>query len=216
VRKVFARLGRVSPAMVVSMLALFVALTGTAVATTSALITGKQIKNGSITGLDIKNKSVTATDIKGRLRGATGARGPQGLAGPQGPQGPQGAQGIQGPAGQAVAFARVMSDGTLMPTDPPGNPVFAGQHKNVAQDNITHEADTGVYCFNVAFRPRSAMVAGDNLNASLADDNNWIVSVALDRGAGLDLCPGADARVVTTHVGDPPTNEDHGFVIWFE
>ena len=83
-RKVFARLGRVSPAMVVAMLALFVALTGTAVATTSALITGKQIKNGSITGLDIKNKSVTATDIKGRLRGATGARGPQGRRGRKG------------------------------------------------------------------------------------------------------------------------------------
>jgi hypothetical protein len=49
--------------MGVAMLALFVALTGTAVATTSALITGKQIKNGSITGLDIKNKSVTATGI---------------------------------------------------------------------------------------------------------------------------------------------------------
>lgn len=202
--------------MVVAMLALFVALTGTAVATTSVLITGKQIKNGSITGLDIKNKSVTATDIKGRLCGATGPRGPQGAAGPQGPQGPQGAQGIQGTAGQAVAFARVMSDGTLMPTDPPGNPAFAGQHKNVAQENITHEADTGIYCFNVAFTPKSAMVASDNLNASLETENNWIVSVAFDRGNGLASCPGADARVVTTHVSDPPTNEDHGFVIWFE
>jgi hypothetical protein len=51
VRKLFARLGRVSPAMVVAMVALLVALSGTAVATTSVLITGKQIKNGSITGL---------------------------------------------------------------------------------------------------------------------------------------------------------------------
>jgi hypothetical protein len=202
--------------MVVALLALFVALSGTAVATTSALITGKQIKNGSITGLDIKNKSVTAIDIKGRLRGATGARGPQGAAGPQGPQGPQGAQGIQGPAGQALAFARVMSDGTLMPTDPPGNPAFAGQHKNVAQENITHELDTGIYCFNVAFTPKSAMVVSDNLNASDAANNNWIVSVAIDRGNGLANCPGADARVVTTHAGDAPANEDHGFVIWFE
>jgi hypothetical protein len=51
---------------------------------------------------------------------------------------------------------------------------------------------------------------------SLASDNNWIVSVALDRGAGLDGCPGADALVVTTHAGDAPANEDHGFIIWFE
>jgi hypothetical protein len=35
------------------------------------------------------------------------------------------------------------------------------------------------------------MVAGGNLNASAAEDNNWIVSVALDRGAGLDVCPEA-------------------------
>jgi hypothetical protein len=36
--------------MGVAMLALFVALTGTAVATTSALITGKKIKNGRSRG----------------------------------------------------------------------------------------------------------------------------------------------------------------------
>ena len=45
---------------------LVVALTGTAVATTSALITGKQIKNSSITGADVKNKSLTPKDFRGR------------------------------------------------------------------------------------------------------------------------------------------------------
>jgi hypothetical protein len=88
--------------MVVAMLALFVALTGTAVATTSALITGKQIKNGSITGLDLKNKSVGVADLATKARGARGARGaagPPGAAGAQGPQGAQGAQGIQGTQG---------------------------------------------------------------------------------------------------------------------
>ena len=192
--------------MVVAMLALFVALSGTAVATTSALITGKQIKNSSITGLDIKNESVTARDIKGRLRGAPGARGPLGAQGPQGPQG------VQGPAGQAVAYARVTGAGTLLPTDP----AFAGQHKNVAPGNITHAAGTGIYCFDVAFTPNSAMVVSDNLNALPADENNWIVSVALYRGASLESCAGADARVVTTHVDGAAANEDHGFIIWFE
>ncbi len=81
------------PAMVVAMLSLFVALTGTAVATTSALITGNQIKNGSITGADVKNKSLTPRDFRGSLRG------PQGLTGPAGPAGPQGSQGPQGPTG---------------------------------------------------------------------------------------------------------------------
>jgi hypothetical protein len=48
VGNLFTRLTRQSPAVIVAMLALFVALTGTAVATTSALITGKNIKNGSM------------------------------------------------------------------------------------------------------------------------------------------------------------------------
>lgn len=94
--KVLRRLGRPSPALVIAMIALFVALSGTAVATTSVLITGKQVKNGSITGLDVKNKSLTAVDFKGALRGAPGPAGPGGAQGPQGLQGPQGAQGIQG------------------------------------------------------------------------------------------------------------------------
>ncbi len=77
---------RISPAMVVAMLALFAALTGTAVATTSALITGKQIKNGSITGADVKNKSLTPRDFRGSVRGPQGPPGPQGAAGALGPQ----------------------------------------------------------------------------------------------------------------------------------
>lgn len=52
----------------VAMLALFVALSGTAVATTSALVTGAQIKNSSITGADVKNKSLGPADFKGSLK----------------------------------------------------------------------------------------------------------------------------------------------------
>ena len=81
--------------MVVAMLALFVALTGTTLAASQALITGKQIANSSITGLDVKNKSLTPKDFKGSVRGPRGLTGP---AGAQGPQGPQGAIGPQGPA----------------------------------------------------------------------------------------------------------------------
>jgi hypothetical protein len=80
----------------VAMLALFVALTGTAVATTSALITGKQIKNNSITGADIKNKSLGIADLASKARGARGARG---AAGPPGPAGAAGAPGAKGDKG---------------------------------------------------------------------------------------------------------------------
>lgn len=88
-----------SPAMIVAMLTLFVALTGTAVATTSALITGKQIKNNSITGADIKNRSIALRDLATRARGARGAPGTQGPPGAQGIQGPKGDDGDPGPQG---------------------------------------------------------------------------------------------------------------------
>ncbi len=107
-RKTLARLVRQSPALVVAMVALFVALTGTAVATTSALITGAQIKNSSITGADIKNRSLTPTDFRGSVRGA------RGLAGAVGPIGPPGTPGQQGPAGPGAQWATVSSTGTIV------------------------------------------------------------------------------------------------------
>lgn len=90
-KKLLARLVRQSPAMAVAMLALFVALTGTAVATTSVLITGKQIQNNSITGLDIRNKSVAVADLAPRARGLRGPRGATGSTGAKGDTGPAGA-----------------------------------------------------------------------------------------------------------------------------
>ena len=69
--------------MVVALIALGVALGGSAVAGTG-LITGTQIKDHSIGLNDLAPKAIA------HLRGH---RGPQGL---QGPQGPQGLQGVQG------------------------------------------------------------------------------------------------------------------------
>jgi hypothetical protein len=87
-KKLLARIMRLSPAMVVSMLALFVALTGTTVAASTKLITGRQIQNNSITGLDVKNKSLTPKDFKGSVRGPRGLRGLPGAKGDTGAAGP--------------------------------------------------------------------------------------------------------------------------------
>ena len=51
-----------SPAMIVATLALMVALSGTAVA--SSLITGAQIKNNTVSTLDITNGTVQSVDVK--------------------------------------------------------------------------------------------------------------------------------------------------------
>jgi hypothetical protein len=91
-----------SPAMVVAAIALFVALTGTAVATTSALITGKQIKNSSITGADVKNKSLTPRDFRGSVRGPRGLRGLTGVTGATGATGPKGDKGDKGDPGRSA------------------------------------------------------------------------------------------------------------------
>ena len=91
---------RFTPAMIVAMIALAVALSGTAVAGTTALVTGGQIANGTIKMADI-HSSVKAA-LKGQ-RGATGAQGPAGAQGAQGPVGPQGATGAKGDAGAVGA-----------------------------------------------------------------------------------------------------------------
>ena len=84
---------RFTPAMIVAMIALAVALSGTAVAGTTKLITGSQIANGTIKLADIHSSVKTA------LKGKTGAQGPAGTQGAQGPVGPQGATGAHGPQG---------------------------------------------------------------------------------------------------------------------
>ena len=66
---------RFTPAMIVAMIALSVALGGTAVAGTTKLITGTQIANGTIKLADLHSSAKTA--LKGQS-GATGAQGPRG------------------------------------------------------------------------------------------------------------------------------------------
>jgi hypothetical protein len=59
---------RPSPAMAVSLLALFVALGGTGYA--AATLNGKNIKNGTIPGKKLKNKTITGGKIKSNTIGA--------------------------------------------------------------------------------------------------------------------------------------------------
>jgi hypothetical protein len=92
-----------SPAMVVALIALFVALSGTATAG-GLLITSRQIKNGTIQAVDINARTVRQFQRPGPA-GAEGPPGPQGPQGPAGDRGPAGAQGPQGPPGVASAGA---------------------------------------------------------------------------------------------------------------
>src|SRR3954471_22072107 len=52
---------RPSPGLIVGLVALFFALSGSAY---GLIITGRSVKNGSLTGRDIKNRSLASRDIK--------------------------------------------------------------------------------------------------------------------------------------------------------
>lgn len=99
---------RFAPSMVVSLVALTVALSGTAVAA-SPLITGAQIKDHSIGMVDISNTAVAK--LHG-LRGEQGIAGPQGAQGQTGPTGPAGINGGFDPA--KVSY--VTSATTVLPS----------------------------------------------------------------------------------------------------
>jgi hypothetical protein len=94
---------RISPAVVVAVVALMAALGGTAVA--GSLITGKQIASDSITSRHVRNGSLKYADLAPSMRSAMqkpeAEQGPQGPAGPRGQQGQQGQQGQSGPQGPA-------------------------------------------------------------------------------------------------------------------
>ena len=105
---------RISPSLVIALVALFVALGGTGYA--ALTVTSKNVKDNSLTGKDVKDRSLKAADFgAGQL--PAGAQGPAGQAGPQGPAGPAGPQGPAGPAGPSgasnIRWALLKADGTI-------------------------------------------------------------------------------------------------------
>jgi hypothetical protein len=97
-----------SPAMIVALIALFVALGGTSYAVTQLprnSVGTPQIKNNAITGTKVKDRSLSASDF------AAGSL-PAGPAGPAGPQGPKGDKGDRGSNGlNGVDATRYVYDG---------------------------------------------------------------------------------------------------------
>jgi hypothetical protein len=102
------RLRRPSPALVVSVVALSVALGGTgyaAVVLPANSVGAKQIKTNAVTGAKIKKNAVTAAKVKNASLLAADFKagqlpaGPVGATGPRGPEGPRGATGPKGDTG---------------------------------------------------------------------------------------------------------------------
>jgi hypothetical protein len=132
---------RPSGSMVVAIIALVLAMGGSAVA--ASVITSKQIKDGTIQTKDLSKKALKA------LKGKKGATGAAGAAGPQGPQGAQGAQGVQGlkgdtgPRGPSDVYSAADDTGagdfdSISVTVPEGQYLATGksEYKSIGEDWI--------------------------------------------------------------------------------
>lgn len=174
-----------SPALILSVIAVVLTSTGGAFAAT--LITGRQVKDSSLTGRDIKNKSLTPADFSGSVQGPRGLPGPQGSAGAQGTQGPAGPQ---GPAGIAGIAAVQGPDVTVAPGDvgsatatcPAGTVVGTGFFAGVG---------------DVGFAQKFGNFVG------IAVVNNTTIFITIHAQAICASGPGATAAAVRSTTRDP-------------
>jgi hypothetical protein len=190
---------RPSGSMLVALLALVMATTGSAVAAT--LITSKQIKNGTIQTADISKKAQKT------LKGKTGATGPIGAAGAAGTPGAKGDKGDKGDAGAngtngtngapGTARAYALSNG--------GGTMNAAKSKNVV--GITKVA-TGAYCVqldpSIDATTVEGVVAPDYSTTSTAT-LTYIRSSDADCGAGSNSI---DVKVVRVAEAGTPTAQN--------
>ncbi len=152
------RLRAPSPPLVISLIALFVALGGTsyaAIALPKNSVGTKQLKNGAVTKTKISKKTLT------QLKGNRGPAGPVGATGATGTTGATGATGPAGPAGTAKAYALVTDSATFIPALTKG---FTA---------VTRPS-TGIYCLTPA--------AGVDISSSPP-----IVSPEWNNSSGTDL-----------------------------
>lgn len=129
---------RPSPAWIVALVALFVALGGAGYAAVKLprnSVTSRQVLDHSLLRKDFKPGQVPRGP-RG-LRGAQGVQGSQGATGPQGVTGPAGSTGPTGPAGDAGAT------GPTGPTGPSGPTGAAGATNVVVRTEETSDPVSG-------------------------------------------------------------------------
>jgi hypothetical protein len=226
---------RISPAMLVALVALFVALGGVGYAATT--IGSEQIRNNSIDSVDIENGTLLSRDIgdgtilrrdidptalnirddtvlSRDIRDGTILEkdiSPGALAGLEGPKGDTGDTGPAGPPGTARAFAQV--DGTVL------GKLFMIDDQNsqgVDDDNVTSPS-VGVYCFSgLGFIPKIAIATFASTTAGAASED---VLVRAHTGflnpnpACPDVVDVASVTLVRRDDGDPV---DGRFYVLFE
>ena len=174
---------RFTPAMIVAMIALAVALSGTAIAGTAKLITGSQIANGTIKLANIHPSAKTA------LRRARPAR-PAGRACLRRAQGPIGPQGVTGAKGNTGVKGDTGAIGAARPQGPQGANGANGANGKDGRDGVRWERVAG----NCSSGAAGEVVVIDNtLKFNLPDHNSPVRSV---QDAGREHDPGRREQAV--------------------
>jgi len=176
---------RPSPAMIMALIALFVAFGGTVYAGTK--ISGKTIRKNSEPGNRIKKDTVTGKQVKESTLGAV----------PLATSATSANSATSASSANPIAFAQVSATGA----------VNAANSKGVVQANVTNNP-TGIKCFSgLSFTPKGGVATVDYK----ASDDGEIAQFGLGTTGG---CPtGTQAFVYTDDhaVGA----EDNGFFVLF-
>lgn len=182
-----------TPSLVLSVVAIFIALGGTGYALSQLpknSVGTKQLKKNAVNSAKVKDRSLLARDFKkGQLpkgtAGATGAAGQTGATGPAGGTGPTGA------AGSALAFAYVQDIGDPAQFIPPT------RAKNMESSMVT-KASTGIYCFDLAsIGPVSNVAATAESNFGNAAESDKFASAQVLENSDFGLgCPDTSDMVV--------------------
>ena len=160
----------------VAMLALFIALTGTTYAASTALI-GKN----TVASPQVVNGSLQTKDLSAKTRKALkGNRGLRGLTGPKGATGAAGAQGVKGDPGTPATklWAVVSSAGTLLRSS--GGVTASGSPASFTTVTFPQPIDTCAYSATIG-RNGSAFSNGGQVEADEFVPNGFSTSQILVR-----------------------------------
>jgi len=183
-----SRIPRPSAAMSVALIALIVALSGTAVALPgNNTVDSGDITNGQVKRVDIATGAVTSSKVSnGSLLAKDFAPG-------QLPAGAKGDPGAPGAPGTALAFGRIKSDGT----------VDAANTKNVA---VAATLPTGVYCLVVPPGSRNIIVQVELGVPAVA-------TASVDPGDALFTCPPGPSNAVVALTTNAGAATKHDFMV---
>jgi hypothetical protein len=184
---------------VVAVIALFIALGGTAMALEANSVGPRQLKKNAVVTAKIRNGAVTTSKIAGNAVTTAKIRS-QAVTGPKIKLSTLGTvpRAAVATTGAPLAYARVEFTGTV-------NVQFA---KNIAQANVSHPVP-GVYCFNLPFLVSTGQVVAES--DAEPDDIAAIEIVGANGGTSLSGCPAGDdveVRTFDTETAAGPQDSD--------